>query len=343
MFSTSTCDALAATAILVVGAPRSGTTWLAKVLDSHPDTVYRHEPDEVVPAGGSIEANVAIWLRQRDARTVGKRPFFPKSWQAAPARWVRSGLIYAGAAASSVGFPAWPIPDLGAIAQARVVLKSVRLSTGIGEFAGAYPEGRALLILRHPCGQVASVMRGAGEGAFDLAEAGTDMPYDEVSAIAFAARHGMAEAEFQRQPDAAKYAWSWREFNETAVASIAGRSNAHVIVYEDLCTRPTDEARAVLIFAGLPWHRQTETFLSHSTSYDGPAGFYAVVRNSRAAAERWRVDMAPQDQNAVRAVVCGSPVIRYWPDLAAIEPSGWARTTASRAALRAPAGAGIAP
>jgi Sulfotransferase family len=309
----SVADTLAATAILIVGAPRSGTTWLAKILDSHPDVLYRHEPDEAVRGGGSIEASIALWARQRDPRTAGKRPFFPKSWQSAPARLLRTGLTYAGAAASRIGCAAWPIPDLGAIGRSRLVIKSVRLSAGIGDFARACPDGRALLILRHPCGQVASVMRGTKDGRFDLAEAGTDMPFDEAAAIAFAARHGMDEPAFQSLPDAAKYAWSWREFNETAVGSIVGQPNARVVVYEDLCARSLEETRAILAFAGLPWSQQTEIFLRRSTSYDGPAGYYAVVRNSISAAERWRTSMSPAEQNAVRAVVADSPLVRYWP------------------------------
>lgn len=31
--------------ILLCGIPRSGTTWIGKIFDSHPDTLYRHEPD----------------------------------------------------------------------------------------------------------------------------------------------------------------------------------------------------------------------------------------------------------------------------------------------------------
>jgi hypothetical protein len=316
MSAGSNAESLAANAILIVGAPRSGTTWLAKILDSHPDTIYRHEPDEIVPACDTIRASMALWVLQHDPRTAGKRPLFPKSWQSPPARMMRTALAYAGAAAGRIGLPEYAIPDLGRITQARAVVKSVRMSTGIGDFVRAFPDGRALLILRHPCGQVASVMRGTREGRFDLAATGTDMPFDEVAAIAFAARHGLKEPAFQRLPDAAKYAWSWREFNETAHGAIAARNNARVIVYEDLCARPMEEAREILRFTGLPWHRQTAMFLRRSTSHAGAAGYYAVLRDSIAAAGRWRTTMTSEDQNAIREVVSGSPLACHWSDLA---------------------------
>ena len=31
--------------LLLFGMPRSGTTWLGKIFDSHPRVLYRHEPD----------------------------------------------------------------------------------------------------------------------------------------------------------------------------------------------------------------------------------------------------------------------------------------------------------
>jgi len=172
-----------------------------------------------------------------------------------------------------------------------------------------------LLILRHPCGQAASLMRGTRDRKFVLVKPGTEMPYDEARTIAFAGRHGIDEGSYRRLVDAAKYAWSWREFNETALGSIADRANARVVVYEDLCVKPMDEARTILAFAGLSWSAQTETFLAHSTSYNRAAGYYAVLRNSVAAADRWRADLAPEDQDAVREVVRGSKLVRYWPDL----------------------------
>ena len=312
----STSNARADRAILIVGAPRSGTTWLAKILDSHPDTLYRHEPDEVAPAGVSMCESMARWTTQTDARTAGKRPFFQKSWQSTPARWIRTGLAYGGAAACRMGLRSWHVPDLGAIALARPVIKSVRLSAEIGDFAAECPDGRALFIARHPCGQVASVMRGTGGGRFALATAGTDMPFDEAATIAFAARHGVDEPAFQALPDAAKYAWSWRCFNTTALAGIANRPNARVIVYEELCAGPIKTARAILAFAGLDWNARTEAFLNRSTTDGDSTGYYAVTRDSIAAADKWRTSMSAADQAAVRAAVAGSPLCRFWPDLA---------------------------
>ena len=65
MSAGSSVEALAATAILIVGAPRSGTTWLAKIFDSHPATLYRHEPDEIVPARDTIQ--------DKDAKSIQKQ------------------------------------------------------------------------------------------------------------------------------------------------------------------------------------------------------------------------------------------------------------------------------
>jgi hypothetical protein len=309
-------DMLAASAVLIAGAPRSGTSWLGKIFDSHPDVLYRFEPDwfdaDEAEAG---RVNVPRWLRNRDPRAAGKRPFFPKSWQTPPARVLRASLIYAGTAAARIGLPAWSAPDLGDTALARAVVKSVRLRDGLGTFARAFPEGRALLIIRHPCGQVASLMRGTRDGRFDLAEPGTDMPFDEARTLAFAAGHGVDGDSFQRLPNAAKYAWGWREFNETALASMEQQVNARVVVYEDLCARPLEEARRALAFAGLSWQAQTETFITRSANYNGAAGYYAVLRNSIAAANRWRTEMHVDDQAAVNSVVCRSRVIRYWEDL----------------------------
>jgi hypothetical protein len=200
-----------------------------------------------------------------------------------------------------------------------VLFKSIALRHGAGALGRALPDSRIVFVLRHPCGQVSSVMRGNRQQRFDLQTAGTDMPFDEAAAVAHAAASGVTEAAFQGLPDAAKYAWSWRHFNETAYADLASLPNVHILPYEALCADPVTVAQAVMTFSGLGWCAETADFLRRSTSHSGEAGYYAVYRNAVGAAEAWRRRMDKADIEAVRRVAAGSPLARFWPDL--VEPS----------------------
>ena len=329
-----------ASVILVIGAPRSGTTWLAKIIDSHPDVLYRHEPDETLPAregparegpfgGGQTHEDwpglLERWIADRSARTVAKRPFFAKSWQRVGARGVRTLVAGAVSAASRLPAPLdrlgrVSIPDLMRRPASRVVIKSVRWADGAAVLARAWPGSRIFYILRHPCGQVASVMRGHRQRRFDLRKKGTDMPFDEAAAVRFAAVHGVDGPAFQALPDAAKYAWSWRAFNEPAYDALAPQRNVHVVVYEALCLEPAALARRILAFAGLEWTEQSAAFVARSATHQGAAGYYGIFRDAVSAAENWRDVMAPEDQVAVRSVVAGSPLAKLWLDLEPFQP-----------------------
>jgi hypothetical protein len=317
-------DALASL-ILVLGAPRSGTTWLAKIVDSHPDVLYRHEPDARLPGPSPLTLDalptlLESWLADHSPRTVTKQPFFAKSWQPAWARGLRTVLATASSAAARMPPPFraladLPVPDLGARPAPRVAVKSIAWAEGAAMLTRTLPDSRTIFILRHPCGQVASVMRGNRQLRFDLRTTGTDMPFDEVRAVCFAASLGTGDAAFQALPDAAKYAWSWRAFNEPTYAALAAAPNVHVVLYEALCAETQVLARRILKFIGLDWNRQTEDFVARSTAHQGAPGYYRVFRDAVAAAEAWRATMPPADQAAVRSVVSASPLARFWPDL----------------------------
>ena len=313
--------------ILILGAPRSGTTWLAKIVDSHPDVLYRHEPDAIMPAPSPptpeiLPALLSRWAAETGARTAAKRPHFRKSWQPA---WAHSTRALFAAAVSAAGrmppplnrLASLPVPDLAAHTAPRIAIKSINWAEGTAVLAQTLPASRTIFILRHPCGQVASVMRGNRESRFDLNTAGTDMPFDEAATIRFAARSGNTEPAFQALPEAAKYAWAWRAFNEPTYVALAAQPNVHVVLYEALCSDPETLSRRILRFAGLDWNRQTEDFVSRSAAGQASGGYYAVFRNPIAAAEAWRTSMTQADQDAVRSVLSASPLARFWPDLLA--------------------------
>lgn len=102
--------------VLIFGLPRSGTTWLAKIFDSHPDTLYRHEPDHILRGAHLPFACTAAEARRRTedarayaqallnlstAKTAGSIPVFSKRYRLPLGRPARAGMALALSAAPS--------------------------------------------------------------------------------------------------------------------------------------------------------------------------------------------------------------------------------------------------
>jgi hypothetical protein len=292
-------------------------------MDSHPDVLYRHEPDEIVPPRPDMKPcrQLREWVAERGLSAAGKTPFFPKSWLPGPLALLRNALACSlkgaarlpvmGQTLSQVKLPDFVRPDRHP--ELRVAIKLVNWDASAA--ARALPDSRCLFILRHPCGQIASTLNGAATGRFRSHLDGTGAPVDIASAAVYAASHGVSAAAFEALPAAAKFAWSWRAFNETALNGLAGLPNARIVLYEDLCLRPETVARDLFAFAGLAWNPQTAAFIAQSTTRGDAKDYYAVFRSSTAQVARWRDTMDPGDQEAVRAVMRDSRLAECWPDL----------------------------
>src|SRR5258706_7925338 len=131
--------------IFIFSSPRSGSTWLAKAFDSHPDTLYLHEPDIVdrgndllphwfadEPEGFEVPARLYLsrLAQNRCLRAVGIPPFFRKQYRGEIGRNIRTALIYTGKALEKAGYNSISeqaaIPDLNRPDFApKIVMKSV--------------------------------------------------------------------------------------------------------------------------------------------------------------------------------------------------------------------------
>lgn len=326
----------------VLGGARSGTSWLAKILDSHPDVLYRHEPDialqgrrepdfprfcELEEEARYLPAARAYYgslLDIRALRTSGSLPVFRKSYQAAPARHARLALALAlraaerfpGAARAARGAV---IPDFVAWRRhphVRLVVKSVSSLARAGLLAAAMPQARFVLVLRHPCGQVASRLRGIALGKLR-----GNLGIGECLRAGTARHHGLTPERFASLSGPEQHAWDWAILNQWALERLRGAASLKVVRYEDVCADPVRGARDLLSFAGLSWNAQTARFIADSTTHNGPDRYYKVLKNTQEAAARWRRELDAATQASILDVVRRTEVGRMFADGGGCRPA----------------------
>lgn len=310
--------------ILLFGMPRSGTTWIGKIFDSHPDTLYRHEPDSwgllnAIPLMAPIELVEQYRPLVKEfcdrlpgmglTKVAASTPIFPKSYYS-PLRYelFRLSVFVAKAAAKLLGEQ--PVPSLirtGDRAHVRLVWKSIESTGRLGVIERALQPCHAIHITRHPCGYVASVLRGESQKRFT-----SDVTSSEDLGVlqsgldtATARQHGLTLEAMKAMHPTERLAWRWVLFNAKAMQDIAGESNAMTLRYEDVCRDPIAISRQLFAFAGLPWHAQTERFVGLSTAKD-VGRYYSVMKDPLKASTRWKNELPKADIDRIYAVVAGT-------------------------------------
>lgn len=317
--------------ILVFGMPRSGTTWVGKLFDSHPDTLYRHEPDSVYRLNmpsfpekadapnyrAELEKFVRQLPRMRSPEVVGKQPLFPKHYQSTVglAAYRTSVLVAKAASRIHRHFPCLYRPTAEGYAQTRVVWKSIQSQGRLGACIDALPDARIIYLLRHPCGYVASILRGEATHRFGNSTPSADdlwllrMLLDTSTGR----KHGLTVDDLAPLTAEERLAWRWLLLQENALANVAGSDRVLVVRYEDVCMRPIDMTRRMFGFAGLDWCPQTEDFIQASTR-GTDSGYYGVFKDPQSSAERWRSELAPDVIERILHILAGSPLHRYYTD-----------------------------
>jgi len=323
--------------ILLFGMPRSGTTWIGKIFDSHPETLYRHEPDTeqalrdlplMAGAKGSAQdreyltSYLSMVARMRAERVAAKQPIFPKSYRSG----LGTSLHRVSAAASKVaGRGGVSLPVLGSAAPPashdyRLVWKSIESMGRLGMILWALPDARSIQILRHPCGYVNSVLRGESSNQFTHSGAAEDYELlDMLCRTAPAVRRELTLGKLKAMNPDERLAWRWVIFNEFAAEQAAPTGRNELLYYEELCSAPAEVTRRLFEFCGLSWNSQTEQFLEASTGSQKD-GYYSVVKNPMDSAWKWRTQLNESAQARVLTIMRQSQLAQPYFDAHA-----WAR------------------
>jgi hypothetical protein len=311
--------------IYIFSSPRSGSTWLGKIFDSHPDVLYLHEPEIAdrgtdllpywslgEPTQGDIEGArnyLARMLSARSPRATGTRPFFPKHYRSGMAEKCHRALIYTAKGLERLHCLGlanrFYIPDLADRGKPdTIVIKSV---SALGRAAALIKASgsslRPILLIRHPCAYVSSMLRGSALGVM-----ATGPTLGRLLDTATSRRLGASDEMLGNVAEAEKLAWSWVLSNGEAYSAI--QPKGIILIYENLVYDSMATITALFNQVGLGWTNQTEAFLHRSVASEG--GYYSVFRDGSKAANRWRAELDQRTADHVKAIVIRDPIGRLF-------------------------------
>lgn len=317
--------------ILLFGMPRSGTTWIGKIFDSHPDTLYRHEPDSwgllnSIPLMAPVERahDYARHLLEFCARLPGMKqtkvaastPIFPKSYYS-PLRFqlFRLNVFAAKVVAKVFGEqPVYSLIRADQMEKTHLVWKSIESLGRLGVIVRTMQPSFGIHIVRHPCGYVASVLRGESQQRFTSdVSSSEDMKMLEICLdTATARQYGLTMEGMRSLHPIERLAWRWVLFNTKAMQDIEGEPNCMTLRYEDLCRDPAGVAKKMFEFTQLSWNEQTERFVNESTSKD-VGRYYSVVKDPLKASSKWREELSAEDIDRIYSIVSKTQLGALYP------------------------------
>jgi hypothetical protein len=321
------CVSGSTTPVLLVGLPRSGTTWVGKIFDSHPSTLYLHEPDSAVPMTelpliaarlaaeldpAELRGVLARTMSIRVTRVAGSLPRFKKAYRGPVLDWIHRRLAF-GAKVCSRFLGEFNLPDLVRESPeypVRVVWKSIESVGRIALIARLLPHLRIIHILRHPCGWMASQTRGHHKFQFS-GDRHDWWRFDLLAATEPAQRRGLSAASFDTMSDLERDVWCWVLWNENGAETGEHLPNIMTTLYEDICAAPLEQSRRMFDFALLDWNTQTESFIRRSVSVHRNE-YYSVFRDPSIAANQWRRNVSQEDLRVVESIMQQSKLGRMF-------------------------------
>lgn len=310
--------------ILLFGMPRSGTTWIGKIFDSHPDTLYRHEPDswgllnnipllapldQTEQYDAAISRFIAAIPRMNQTKVSATIPVFRKNYYSPLQFWLLNINIRVskllGKIFGEVGMP--QLVDYQANENIRLVWKSIESLGRLGVIARQ--ECRAVQLVRHPCGYISSVLRGESKSKFTSATPSSDdfELFEMLLQTEHARAHGLTLDKLKQMTAVERLAWRWVLFNEKARGDTKGLENCTLARYEDFCDDPEASTRRLFEFCGLSWHPQVAAFLQNSTASENSA-YYSVFKDSKKSANKWQKELSEHDISAIMLIASTSEV-----------------------------------
>ncbi|MGQ9750710.1 sulfotransferase family protein [Desulfosoma sp.] len=315
--------------MIVVGMPRSGTTWLAKMLDACPRVLYLHEPDS-----GSHTRGWPLFVEKRhikeETKKLANRFFSELPWNASPRMYARPPffpktflphggreILYFLSAIDKL-FPS--VSNRLAFkyfftlqGPVHLLIKSVESFGRIPLFAEAVENLRLIHIVRHPGAVVNSIMKGEKLGRFkdNRSVADSTERLKALCSLKEAAEHGLSFTKLMCEHVVARMAWWWLISTEKSIKDCESLAQSKIVIYEELCSKPFEMMRDLYSWLGLEFHDRAIKYIkdminTHSRRY------YSVYRHPHQVANAWKKEMDRESIRMVEQVLSSSWLAELW-------------------------------
>jgi hypothetical protein len=291
--------------VIVVGFPRSGTSWLAKCLSFAPDFTYYREPDNFDRVREAEQRFIYLYLTaEHDDPAYRRLMIRACAGEVATAFTMREDpgplLALLGRRGRALGerFP------FLFFRKRHVLLKLVFANLNLAWFTANVPHARQLCVLRHPCGQFASWKRLGWEPTPAALLASPRLVTDHLQP--FVDLILSAESFWERA--GALWAATVHVIHRQTLAD-KGRL---IVAYEWLCGDPAGRFEELFGLLGMTWNARIARRV-RETSAEGDNLVYSLNRPTSLQVDRWKERVTSEQIEECRRFVepFGLP---YYPD-----------------------------
>jgi hypothetical protein len=306
--------------ILVVGPPRSGTTWVEQVLGRAAHARVVHEPDNETCNPFALRAKTSLGrfpvlapgeTAPSDYFDLWSRAFEGAS-RAATARWLTAKALLRTAEADldaafdqgrhrlstrlrliSALAPLPPVSLADQPGEAPVLVKSVHASLAT-EWIVERWRPKVVVVLRHPLNVVASHV------ALGWGPSGLDYPYLHQGL----ARLPWVPAAISDATPLQRLAWQIGLFTMALETAVQRHPGWLVVSHEELCVDPAAGFKGLCAGLGLPWTDEAGDFLA---ACDRPGSGLETRRVAAEQPSNWCRNLTTAQVDEVLGVLSGFP------------------------------------
>lgn len=263
--------------LAIHGVPRSGTTWLGQIVNSHPEVVYKYQPLFSYELKGFLSNDASREQIDEFFRLLANTnsPFLDQE------AGIEKGII----------------PRFQKGAPRLIAYKEVRYHHILENMLHQHDGVKAIGIVRNPLAVIHSWLKSPREFRRDLG-------WDEETEWRF------AQSKNQYRPEEFFGYEKWKEVAqlfEQLATDFPDRFR--VVMYADLLHNTEQITRGLFEFLALDWSPQTSSFLHQSTMEHQP-DTYSVYK-SKAYDNDWKRGLSPTISEAIQVDIEGSLLEKY--------------------------------